>query len=137
MLAGQGADAPSLSGGGSLHTAPTPRLAFPPHLACPSRLALPPSPVFPPSPGLQGTGSTEFMRDMQRHFTKVSRMRVDASRSMSREFYAVGLGRKGGGAGLSKKREPGPAGSGPAGLGSVGVVPTLLKSVRFYNYSII
>ncbi|PNH03198.1 hypothetical protein TSOC_010778, partial [Tetrabaena socialis] len=41
-----------------------------------------------------GTGTTEFIRDMQRYFTKVARMRVDASRSMSREFYAVGLGRK-------------------------------------------
>ncbi|KAG2432008.1 hypothetical protein HYH02_013079 [Chlamydomonas schloesseri] len=42
----------------------------------------------------EGTGVTEFIRDMQRYFTKVARMRVDASRSMSREFYAVGLGRK-------------------------------------------
>ncbi|KAG2428981.1 hypothetical protein HXX76_011225 [Chlamydomonas incerta] len=42
----------------------------------------------------EGTGVTEFVRDMQRYFTKVVRMRVDASRSMSREFYAVGLGRK-------------------------------------------
>jgi len=31
---------------------------------------------------------------LQKYFTKVVRMRVDASRSMSREFYAVGLGRK-------------------------------------------
>ena len=30
----------------------------------------------------------------QKYFTKVVRMRVDASRSMSREFFAVGLGRK-------------------------------------------
>lgn len=31
---------------------------------------------------------------MQQYFTKVARLRVDASRSMSREFYAIGLGRK-------------------------------------------
>lgn len=42
----------------------------------------------------EGSGVNEFLRDMQRYFTKVARMRVDASRSMSREFYAVGLGRK-------------------------------------------
>lgn len=42
----------------------------------------------------QGSGTSEFIRDMQKYFTKVARMRVDASRSMSREFYAVGLGRK-------------------------------------------
>ncbi|KAJ9522253.1 hypothetical protein QJQ45_008080 [Haematococcus lacustris] len=41
-----------------------------------------------------GSGTTEFMRDMQPYFSKVVRMRVDATRSMSREFYAVGLGRK-------------------------------------------
>ncbi len=45
-------------------------------------------------PAAQGAGINEFIREMQRHFTKVARMRVDASRSMSREFYAVGLGRK-------------------------------------------
>ncbi|GIL89949.1 hypothetical protein Vretimale_17925 [Volvox reticuliferus] len=42
----------------------------------------------------EGSGTNEFIRDMQKYFTKVARMRVDASRSMSREFYAVGLGRK-------------------------------------------
>ena len=49
----------------------------------------------------KGSGSTEFVSDMRRYFTKVARMRVEASRSMSREFYAVGLGRKpqGGGKG--------------------------------------
>jgi 23S rRNA (uridine2552-2'-O)-methyltransferase len=31
---------------------------------------------------------------VQKYFTSVKRMRVDASRSMSREFYAVGIGRK-------------------------------------------
>lgn len=41
-----------------------------------------------------GSGTAEFMRDMQPYFSKVVRMRVDATRSMSREFYAVGLGRK-------------------------------------------
>lgn len=44
---------------------------------------------------LQGAGTQEFMKLMQKHFKKVARMRVDASRSMSREFYAIGLGRKG------------------------------------------
>jgi 23S rRNA U2552 (ribose-2'-O)-methylase RlmE/FtsJ len=34
------------------------------------------------------------MGEMQRHFTKVARLKVQASRSMSREFYAIGLGRK-------------------------------------------
>ncbi|MEW5300902.1 MAG: hypothetical protein WDW36_003796 [Sanguina aurantia] len=42
----------------------------------------------------EGTGTTEFIRDMSKYFTKVVRMRVDATRSMSREFYAVGLGRR-------------------------------------------
>ncbi|KAF5828923.1 hypothetical protein DUNSADRAFT_16815 [Dunaliella salina] len=42
----------------------------------------------------EGAGTNEFIRDMQKYFNKVVRMRVDASRSMSREFYAVGLGRK-------------------------------------------
>lgn len=42
----------------------------------------------------EGAGTPEFMRDMQKYFNKVARMRVDASRSMSREFYAVGIGRK-------------------------------------------
>mmetsp|Transcript_6722 Transcript_6722/g.17992 ORF Transcript_6722/g.17992 Transcript_6722/m.17992 type:complete len:236 (-) Transcript_6722:401-1108(-) len=42
----------------------------------------------------EGAGINEFIRDMQKYFTKVVRMRVDASRSMSREFYAVGLGRR-------------------------------------------
>lgn len=43
---------------------------------------------------LQGSGVPEFMGEMQRHFTKVARLKVQASRSMSREFYAIGLGRK-------------------------------------------
>jgi 23S rRNA (uridine2552-2'-O)-methyltransferase len=43
---------------------------------------------------IQGAGVNEFIVDMRKYFTKVVRMRVDASRSMSREFYAVGLGRK-------------------------------------------
>jgi 23S rRNA U2552 (ribose-2'-O)-methylase RlmE/FtsJ len=43
---------------------------------------------------IQGSGTQEFIKLMQRYFKKVARMRVDASRSMSREFYAVGLGRK-------------------------------------------
>lgn len=34
------------------------------------------------------------MKDVQRYFSKVSRMRVEASRSQSREFFAVALGRK-------------------------------------------
>jgi 23S rRNA (uridine2552-2'-O)-methyltransferase len=34
------------------------------------------------------------MKDVQRYFTKVARMHVDASRSTSREFFAVALGRK-------------------------------------------
>jgi hypothetical protein len=43
---------------------------------------------------VQGRGTSEFIRDVGRHFTRVARMHVDASRSMSREFYAVALGRK-------------------------------------------
>lgn len=42
----------------------------------------------------EGSGTTEFIKSMQPYFAKVARMRVEASRSMSREFYAVGLGRK-------------------------------------------
>jgi hypothetical protein len=42
----------------------------------------------------EGAGSDAFLKGMARHFTKVARMRVDASRSMSREFYAIGLQRK-------------------------------------------
>jgi 23S rRNA (uridine2552-2'-O)-methyltransferase len=34
------------------------------------------------------------MKDMGRYFSKVARMRLGASRSISREFYAVGLNRK-------------------------------------------
>lgn len=43
---------------------------------------------------LQGAGTQEFIKLMQQYFTKVVRLRVEASRSMSREFYAIGLGRK-------------------------------------------
>jgi 23S rRNA U2552 (ribose-2'-O)-methylase RlmE/FtsJ len=43
---------------------------------------------------LQGAGTQEFTKLMQKYFKKVARMRVEASRSMSREFYAIGLGRK-------------------------------------------
>jgi 23S rRNA U2552 (ribose-2'-O)-methylase RlmE/FtsJ len=43
---------------------------------------------------LQGSGTQEFTKLMQQYFTKVVRLRVEASRSMSREFYAIGLGRK-------------------------------------------
>jgi 23S rRNA U2552 (ribose-2'-O)-methylase RlmE/FtsJ len=43
---------------------------------------------------LQGAGTQEFTKLMQQYFTKVVRLRVEASRSMSREFYAIGLGRK-------------------------------------------
>ncbi|GAX73657.1 hypothetical protein CEUSTIGMA_g1108.t1 [Chlamydomonas eustigma] len=42
----------------------------------------------------EGAGTNEFMKDVQRYFTKVARMRVEASRSQSREFFAVALGRK-------------------------------------------
>lgn len=42
----------------------------------------------------QGAGTQEFTKLMQRYFKKVARMRVEASRSMSREFYAIGLERK-------------------------------------------
>ncbi|KAF8058916.1 rlmE [Scenedesmus sp. PABB004] len=42
----------------------------------------------------EGAGTQEFMRSMAPYFTKVLRLRVEASRSMSREFYAIGLGRK-------------------------------------------
>lgn len=42
----------------------------------------------------EGSGTDAFMKDMQKYFNKTVRMRVEASRSMSREFYAVGLGRK-------------------------------------------
>jgi 23S rRNA U2552 (ribose-2'-O)-methylase RlmE/FtsJ len=42
----------------------------------------------------QGSGTQEFTKLMQRYFKKVARLRVEASRSMSREFYAIGLGRK-------------------------------------------
>jgi hypothetical protein len=45
-------------------------------------------------PALQGSGTQEFTKLMQQYFTKVVRLRVEASRSMSREFYAIGLGRK-------------------------------------------
>jgi 23S rRNA (uridine2552-2'-O)-methyltransferase len=56
----------------------------------------------------EGSGTTEFIKSMQPYFTKVARMRVEASRSMSREFYAIGIGRKapgggGGGGGKGKK----------------------------------
>jgi len=48
----------------------------------------------------EGSGTNEFIKSMQPYFTKVARLRVEASRSMSREFYAIGIGRKGpGGAG--------------------------------------
>ena len=43
---------------------------------------------------LQGAGTQEFIKLMQQYFNKVVRLRVEASRSMSREFYAIGLGRK-------------------------------------------
>jgi 23S rRNA U2552 (ribose-2'-O)-methylase RlmE/FtsJ len=43
---------------------------------------------------LQGSGTQEFTKLMQQYFSKVVRLRVEASRSMSREFYAIGLGRK-------------------------------------------
>lgn len=43
---------------------------------------------------VQGAGTQEFTKLMQRYFKKVARLRVEASRSMSREFYAIGLGRK-------------------------------------------
>lgn len=42
----------------------------------------------------EGAGTQEFTKLMQRYFKKVARMRVEASRSMSREFYAIGLDRK-------------------------------------------
>jgi len=42
----------------------------------------------------EGTGTNEFMREVGKYFTKVARMRVEASRSQSREFFAVALGRK-------------------------------------------
>ncbi|KAF6254985.1 ribosomal RNA methyltransferase FtsJ domain-containing protein [Scenedesmus sp. NREL 46B-D3] len=42
----------------------------------------------------EGSGTQEFTKLMQQYFTKVVRLRVEASRSMSREFYAIGLGRK-------------------------------------------
>lgn len=42
----------------------------------------------------QGAGTQEFIKLMQKYFKKVARLRVEASRSMSREFYAIGLGRK-------------------------------------------
>ncbi|KAG1679133.1 hypothetical protein FOA52_000488 [Chlamydomonas sp. UWO 241] len=41
-----------------------------------------------------GAGTQEFMKAVGRYFTKVSRMRLEASRSTSREFFAVALGRK-------------------------------------------
>lgn len=43
---------------------------------------------------LQGSGTNEFVKEVQQYFTKVVRMRVEASRSQSREFFCVGLGRK-------------------------------------------
>jgi 23S rRNA U2552 (ribose-2'-O)-methylase RlmE/FtsJ len=56
------------------------------------------SPTSGPHPivaaAAQGAGTQEFTKLMQRYFKKVARMRVEASRSMSREFYAIGLGRK-------------------------------------------
>eukprot|EP00878_Enallax_costatus_P038876 GHUV01044364.1.p1 GENE.GHUV01044364.1~~GHUV01044364.1.p1 ORF type:complete len:107 (+),score=31.13 GHUV01044364.1:366-686(+) len=42
----------------------------------------------------EGSGTQEFIKLMQQYFNKVVRLRVEASRSMSREFYAIGLGRK-------------------------------------------
>lgn len=38
--------------------------------------------------------SPALLQSVQRYFTKVARMRVDASRSSSREFFAIALGRK-------------------------------------------
>jgi 23S rRNA U2552 (ribose-2'-O)-methylase RlmE/FtsJ len=42
----------------------------------------------------EGSGTQAFVKDVQGYFNKVARMRVDASRSMSREFYVVATGRK-------------------------------------------
>jgi 23S rRNA U2552 (ribose-2'-O)-methylase RlmE/FtsJ len=42
----------------------------------------------------EGSGVDDWLRDCRGYFDKVVRLRVAASRSMSREFYAVGLGRK-------------------------------------------
>ncbi len=49
-------------------------------------------------PSLQGSGVNEFLRDMQRYFTKVARMRVDASRWGGRAYgvWKRSLGWRGG-----------------------------------------
>jgi uncharacterized membrane protein YgcG len=61
----------------------------------------------------EGAGTNEFMASMRPYFDKVARLRVEASRSMSREFYALGLGRKSG-----KDGGGGGGGSGGGGGGS-------------------
>jgi 23S rRNA (uridine2552-2'-O)-methyltransferase len=63
-------------------------------LVCPCKCAVPEVPLFPCHCFAQGAGTQEFVRLMQNYFSKVVRLRVEASRSMSREFYAIGLGRK-------------------------------------------
>ena len=65
----------------------------------------------------EGAGTNEFVASMRPYFEKVARMRVEASRSMSREFYAVGLGRRraGGGGGGGGGNEGGGGGGGGGG----------------------
>lgn len=43
---------------------------------------------------LHALNHTVYCAALQKYFNKVVRLRVDASRSMSREFYAIGVGRK-------------------------------------------
>lgn len=43
---------------------------------------------------LQGTGSQELAKQLQRHFAKVSWVQPEATRQESREMYLVGLSRK-------------------------------------------
>jgi 23S rRNA U2552 (ribose-2'-O)-methylase RlmE/FtsJ len=42
----------------------------------------------------EGSGVDDWLKDARGYFERVVRLRVAASRSMSREFYAVGLARK-------------------------------------------
>ena len=42
----------------------------------------------------EGAGTNDFIKDAQKYFTKISRMRPDAIRKASREFYLICKGRK-------------------------------------------
>jgi len=42
----------------------------------------------------EGSGTVEFVKDVQKYFEKVSRVRPEATRKTSREFYLIGRNRK-------------------------------------------